>query len=133
MLADDPLGATRETPDDLGPYRRAFDELDADPRQHLVVATIDSTVVGTAQLTVVVGLSRTAMARGLIEAVRIHRDARNAGLGTILIEWAVDQARRDGCGLVQLASDLSRTDAHRFYERLGFTHSHAGYKRALTD
>ncbi|MFW6721706.1 N-acetyltransferase family protein [Streptomyces sp. MAR4 CNY-716] len=131
MLADDPLGATRETPDDPAPYEQAFARIDADPAQHLAVAERDGHVVGTLQLTVIPGLSRRGMTRALIEAVRVHRDERGSGLGTQLIEWAVEEARRQGCAVVQLTSDATRTDAHRFYERLGFEASHVGFKRML--
>ncbi|MEE1740038.1 GNAT family N-acetyltransferase [Streptomyces sp. BE147] len=131
MLADDPLGAQRESPDDLAPYRAAFQRLDEDPNQHLVVAVREDRVVGTLQLTVVPGLSRRGATRSIIEGVRIHGDERGSGLGTRLIQWAVDESRRQECQLVQLTSDVTRTDAHRFYERLGFTASHVGFKLAL--
>lgn len=131
MLADDPLGATRETPGDLAPYRAAFAALDADERQHLLVAESDGVVVGVLQLTVIPGLSRTAMTRGLVEGVRVHRDERGGGLGEALLKWAIARAREQGCGLVQLTTDLARPDAHRFYERLGFVKSHYGYKLGL--
>ncbi|MFD4538638.1 GNAT family N-acetyltransferase [Streptomyces bauhiniae] len=131
MLADDPLGAQRESPDDLTPYRAAFERLDTDPNQHLVVAVRDGRVIGTLQLTVIPGLSRKGATRSLIEAVRIHEDERGSGLGSELIQWAVDTSRRLGCHLVQLTSDKMRTDAHRFYERLGFTASHEGFKLIL--
>ncbi|AJC57216.1 MULTISPECIES: GNAT family N-acetyltransferase [Streptomyces] len=131
MLADDPLGASRESPDDLAPYRTAFAALDADPKQHLVVAERDGRVVGTLQLTVIPGLSRRGATRTIIEAVRIHADERGSGLGTELVEWAVAESRRLGCQLVQLTSDATRLDAHRFYERLGFEASHLGFKRQL--
>ncbi|MFF1512708.1 GNAT family N-acetyltransferase [Streptomyces sp. NPDC058305] len=131
MLADDPLGAQRESPDDLTPYLDALKRLSADPNQHLVVAARESRVVGTLQLTVIPGLSRKGATRSIIEAVRIHADERGSGLGTQLIEWAIDESRRQGCQLVQLTSDASRTDAHRFYERLGFEASHVGFKLAL--
>ncbi|MCX4915790.1 GNAT family N-acetyltransferase [Streptomyces sp. SID14446] len=131
MLADDPLGAQRESPDDLTPYLNALKRLSADPNQHLVVAVRESRVVGTLQLTVIPGLSRKGATRSIIEAVRIHADERGSGLGTQLIEWAIDESRRQGCQLVQLTSDASRTDAHRFYERLGFEASHVGFKLAL--
>ncbi|KAA6220738.1 GNAT family N-acetyltransferase [Streptomyces albofaciens JCM 4342] len=131
MLADDPLGATRETPDDLAPYRTAYERLAADPHQHLVVAVRDDRPVGTLQLTVVPGLSRRGSSRSIIEAVRIHSDERGNGLGTRLIEWAVDESRALGCRLVQLTSDATRIDAHRFYERLGFEASHLGFKLQL--
>ncbi|MGW3135650.1 N-acetyltransferase family protein [Streptomyces sp. NPDC001139] len=131
MLADDPLGAQRESPDDLAPYLAALERLTADPHQHLVVAVREGRVVGTLQLTVVPGLSRRGATRSIIEAVRIHADERGSGLGTRLIEWAIDASRREGCQLVQLTSANTRTDAHRFYERLGFTASHVGFKLPL--
>ncbi|MFJ3794604.1 GNAT family N-acetyltransferase [Kitasatospora sp. NPDC090091] len=131
MLADDPLGATRESPDDLTPYRTAFARIDADPHQHLVVAERAGRTVGTLQLTVVPGLSRKGSTRTIIEAVRIHADERGSGLGTELIHWAIDRSRELDADLVQLTSDATRTDAHRFYERLGFVASHLGFKLKL--
>ncbi|MFD5555615.1 GNAT family N-acetyltransferase [Streptomyces sp. NPDC127068] len=131
MLADDPLGAQRESPDDLAPYRAAFRRLADDPHQHLVVAVRQDRVVGTLQLTVIPGLSRRGSVRSVIEGVRVHVDERGSGLGSRLIEWAMEESRRQGCQLVQLTSDATRTDAHRFYERLGFTPSHIGFKLAL--
>ncbi|GGR60470.1 GNAT family N-acetyltransferase [Streptomyces roseolus] len=131
MLADDPLGAQRESPDDPVPYLSAFARLAEDPNQHLVVAARDGRVVGTLQLTIIPGLSRRGATRGLIEGVRIHADERGSGLGTRLIEWAVEESRRLECVLVQLTSDVTRTDALRFYERLGFEASHVGFKLAL--
>ncbi|WP_353943588.1 GNAT family N-acetyltransferase [Streptomyces sp. HUAS MG91] len=131
MLADDALGAQRESPDDLAPYLAAHARLTADPNQHLVVAVREDRVVGTLQLTVIPGLSRKGSTRSIIEGVRVHSDERGSGLGTQLINWAVDESRRQDCRLVQLTSDVTRTDAHRFYERLGFTASHVGFKLQL--
>ncbi|ATL29046.1 GNAT family N-acetyltransferase [Streptomyces formicae] len=131
MLADDPLGATRESPDDLTPYVTAYERLADDPHQHLVVAVREGRVVGTLQLTIVPGLSRKGATRSIVEGVRVHADERGSGLGTRFIEWAVEESRRQNCQLVQLTSDATRTDAHRFYERLGFTASHVGFKLQL--
>ncbi|MEG8276260.1 GNAT family N-acetyltransferase [Streptomyces sp. AHA2] len=131
MLADDPLGARRESPDDLAPYLTALERLRADPHQHVVVAVRENRVVGTLQLTIVPGLSRRGATRSIIEGVRIHADERGSGLGTQLIEWAIDASREQGCQLVQLTSDKTRLDAHRFYERLGFEASHTGFKLPL--
>ncbi|GHF81464.1 GNAT family acetyltransferase [Amycolatopsis bartoniae] len=131
MLADDPLGRSRESPDDLTPYERAFARVDADPDQLLAVADDDGEVVGTLQLTFIPGLSRQGATRALIEAVRVRADRRGDGLGGTLVKWAIDAARRRDCVLVQLTSDASRTAAHRFYLRLGFEQSHLGFKLAL--
>jgi GNAT superfamily N-acetyltransferase len=131
MLADDPLGATRENTADMSAYFNAFDDIDADPGEMLIVADRDGEVVGTLQLTFLRGLSRGGAIRAQIEAVRVRSDARSGGLGRRLIEWAIDESRRRGCHLVQLTSDRSRVDAHRFYENLGFHGSHLGYKLTL--
>ncbi|MEQ9123796.1 MAG: GNAT family N-acetyltransferase, partial [Alphaproteobacteria bacterium] len=77
------------------------------------------------------GLSRLGMTRGQIEAVRIAADRRGSGLGEAMFAWAIAECRNRGCALVQLTTDKSRPDAHRFYERLGFVASHEGYKLAL--
>jgi GNAT superfamily N-acetyltransferase len=127
MLADDPLGARRERPGDPA-YAEAFKEIDSDPRQVLAVAVRDTQVVGTLQLTFIPGLSRVGATRALVEAVRVHSDHRGDGLGGRLVEWAVDTARARGAAMVQLTTDASRKDAHRFYERLGFAATHVGMK-----
>jgi GNAT superfamily N-acetyltransferase len=133
LLADDPLGRERE---DLGTplaaaYQRAFEAIDADPNQLLAVVTDEDRVVGTLQITFIAGLSRRGGVRGQIEAVRIAADRRGAGLGRRAFEWAIETCRARGCGLVQLTTDRTRSDAHRFYDQLGFTASHIGYKKAL--
>lgn len=131
MLTDDPLGARRESPDDLAPYEKAFARMADDPNQQLVVAVHEDRIVGTLQLTIISGLSRRGSTRSIVEGVRIHSDVRGSGLGTQLIEWAVAESRRQDCRLVQLFSDATRIDAHRFYERLGFEASHLGFKLPL--
>lgn len=132
LLVDDPIGATRESPADLTPYQQAFEAIDTDPNQALVVADRNSEVIGTLQLTIIPGLSRQGATRALVEAVRVAASARSTGLGTALMEWAIAEARTRGCAIVQLTSDKARTDAHRFYTaRLGFTNSHEGFKLDL--
>ncbi|WP_067541851.1 GNAT family N-acetyltransferase [Nocardia crassostreae] len=131
LLADDFLGATREDRTDLTPYLEAFALADADPNQHIAVAERDGHIVGTLQLSVIQGLSLRAARRAQIEGVRVHREERGSGLGTTLMEWAATRARELGCSIVQLTSNAQRTDAHRFYERLGYEPSHIGFKLAL--
>ncbi|KAB8163299.1 GNAT family N-acetyltransferase [Streptomyces sp. 3MP-14] len=131
MLADDALGAGREDPSELGPYHAAFARFAEDPNQRLLVAEENGEVVGSLQLAILFGLSRQGASRALIEAVRVRSDRRGAGVGSWLVREAVELARREGCALVQLTSDASRADAHRFYERLGFRATHVGFKLAL--
>ncbi|ASU59942.1 MULTISPECIES: GNAT family N-acetyltransferase [Nocardiopsis] len=131
MLADDELGARREDPGNLAPYLAAFEVIDADPHQFLAVARRGGRVVGTLQLTFLPGLSHRGATRAQVEAVRVHSDVRGGGLGTDLLAWAEEEARRRGAAMLQLTSDASREDAHRFYERLGYTASHVGFKKRL--
>ena len=133
LLADDPIGRLREDATEplLAAYREAFAAIEADPNQLLAVATEDDQVVGTLQISFIPGLSRKGMWRGQIEAVRIAASHRRQGLGGHAFEWAFEQCRARGCALVQLTTDRDRADAHRFYEQLGFTESHLGYKKTL--
>lgn len=127
LLADDPLGRLRER-DDHDLYAAAFREIERDPNNAIYVVERGGEVGGCAQLTIIPGLGRGAMRRAQIESVRIASHLRGAGLGLWFMGELIRTARARGCGLVQLTTDKSRVDAHRFYERLGFEASHVGYK-----
>jgi ribosomal protein S18 acetylase RimI-like enzyme len=133
LLANDVLGRTREDDrDPLNPrYAAAFAAIEADANQLLAVAERDGTVVGCLQISFVPGLSRIGMWRGQIESVRISADHRGGALGRKMVEWAISECRRRGCGIVQLTTDKSRLDAQRFYASLGFVASHEGMKLEL--
>lgn len=133
LLADDELGRRREQP---GPppsprYANAFAAIERDPNQFLAVADDDGRIVGCLQLSFIPGLSRTGMWRGQIESVRVASHLRGSGLGRQMFEWAIDQCRSRGCGLVQLTTDKTRPDALKFYQSLGFVASHEGLKLDL--
>lgn len=133
MLADDPLGAARERLEEpvAACYVDAFRTIDGDAHNELIVAEEGGRVVGCLQLTFLVGLSRQGAWRAQIEGVRVDGSMRGRGLGRDLFSWAIERARKRGCTMVQLTTDKSRGDAHRFYERLGFVASHEGMKLAL--
>lgn len=133
MLADDPLGQSREScAEPLNhKYLDAFVAINEDANQILAVVEVDNVVAGCLQLSFIPGLSRRGMWRAQIESVRIGKDFRDKGLGQIMIEWAIVEAEKHECGLVQLTSDIQRPQAIRFYEKLGFVNSHAGMKLGL--
>ena len=133
LLADDALGASREvvTEEVDAAYWRAFEQIDADPRNELVVADDGGTVAGTCQLTFTPSLSRRGAERMTIEAVRVRDDLRGRGVGRDMMTWALDRARERGCRLAQLTTDKRRTDAQRFYASLGFAATHEGMKLTL--
>lgn len=133
LLADDALGRSREAfGDTLDPaYKQAFDAIDRDPKNRLIVADVDGEVVGCMQLTVIPHLTFKGGIRMQIEGVRVKETFRGRRVGAAMIEWAVASARALGCHLVQLTSNKSREDALRFYEGQGFEPSYVGYKLYL--
>jgi GNAT superfamily N-acetyltransferase len=131
LLVDDPLGATRESPDQPLAYRAAFEAISSDPNNELVVAVDSEEVVGVFQLTFIPYLTHKGSWRMLIEGVRVARSTRAQGVGHTMIEWAIDRARQRNCRIVQLTTDKSRPDALRFYESLGFKATHEGMKLQL--
>lgn len=112
-------------------YLEAFAAIAASPNQRLIVAVAGGQVVGTLQLLFIPAISRKGSWRGQIEGVRIARERRGQGLGEAMVRWAIEECRTRGCVSIQLTSDNSRTDAHRFWERLGFAPSHRGFKMVL--
>lgn len=133
MLAHDALGSNREDP--LNPlsksYRTAFETIDADPNNELVVAATGHHIVGVFQITFIPNLTYQGGWRALIEGVRVSKEVRLSGIGRAMFEWAINRARERGCILVQLTTDKTRLGALRFYEQLGFVASHEGMKLKL--
>ena len=130
LLADDVLGRGRESAE-LAPYLAAFDAMQAEGGNQLIVGEAGDQVLATYQLTVMSGLSLSAARRAQIEAVRVDASLRGQGAGAALMADAEARARAAGASLMQLTSNASRTDAHRFYERLGYAPSHIGFKKPL--
>lgn len=129
MLADDALGRGRERIEDPLPqsYFDAFEAVSRDPNIQLMVADDgEGRVVGCLQLCILPGLSSQGASRALIEDVRVASELRSRGIGELLVQWAVTEAKARGCKLVELLTHQTRVDAQRFYKRLGFADSHVG-------
>jgi len=130
MLSDDELGSKRE--DNSLPinknYLAAFNSINVDPNNELIIVELDGQIAGMLQLTFIPYLTHIGSWRCLIEGVRVHSIYRGKGLGTDFIVWAIERAKERNCSMVQLTSDKQRLDALRFYEKLGFKASHEGFK-----
>lgn len=134
MLADDVLGSKRERYELPLPtsYIKAFEAISADPNNELVVADGGNEVIGVLQITFTPYLTHQGGWRATIEGVRTSASSRGKGVGTKLINYAIQRAEERGCHLVQLTTDKQRPDAIRFYEKLGFQATHEGMKLKLT-
>ncbi|MCB5201751.1 GNAT family N-acetyltransferase [Neorhizobium sp. T786] len=133
LFSADDVGGHGDTTDPAAfdDYLRAFNMIEASANEQLFAAELAGEVVGTFQIM----FSRTLTGRGglvmVIEAVQTRDDMRGKGIGATMVNYAIAEAARRDCRLVQLASNMARTDAHRFYERLGFAKSHVGFKMRL--
>ncbi len=131
MLADDKLGMLRERYEVPLPdlYYKAFDHIQGDSNQELVVAEDENgNVIGTLQLSFIQYLTYQGGIRSQVEAVRIHKDQRGKGIGQELLKWAIARAQERGAHLIQLTTDKKRPEAVAFYQKLGFKDSHEGMK-----
>lgn len=133
LLADDALGSQREHYEEPLPeaYYEAFHAMESQIGNQIILAVEDEKVIGCLQLTIIPGLARMGMKRAQIEGVRVDRDYRGKKIGEKLFEKAISIAKSKKCGMVQLTTDKQRGNAHRFYEKLGFTASHEGMKLIL--
>jgi ribosomal protein S18 acetylase RimI-like enzyme len=127
LLKDDELGGVRE---ELGHpnYLLAFNKINNDPQQLLIVCELDNLIIGTAQLTLIPYINRKGITRGLIEGVRVHSSYRGKGIGKEMFKWLINESRQRGCKIVQLTTDKSRIEALKFYKSLGFIDTHIGMK-----
>lgn len=130
LLADDVLGAARETTDPAD-YLDAFDAIAQEGGNLVIVGEQAGQVVATYQITFISGLSLRAARRAQVESVRVRGDLRGQGVGRQLLDDAEARARAAGCALMQLTSNATREDARKFYERNGYVASHIGFKRSL--
>ena len=132
MLADDEIAENRENAAVPDHYRDAFAAMAKEVFNKMLLAEQDGKIVGSLQLVFVPGVSRNGTKRAIIESVRVRSASRGHNIGTGLMKEAIRLAKENGCGLIQLDSDLRRPRAHLFYRRLGFVQSHAGFKKDLT-
>lgn len=130
MFAADDKGGHGDTtdPNALPAYLKAFRDIEASPDNRLLVVEAGGEVVGTAQYTIIPSLPGRGSSKMTVEAVQVRADMRGRGYGEALMHHCIAIAKAEGLGLVDLMSNAVRTDAHRFYERIGFVKSHVGFK-----
>jgi GNAT superfamily N-acetyltransferase len=133
MLVDDALGNEWDRYDEplSSAYYKAFQAIQDEKNNELVVAQSGGEIVGILQLTYIPGLLFQGGWRALIEGVRVSSSVRGRGVGTAFLKWAIARADARGCHLAQLTTNKLRVDAKRFYERLGFKATHEGMKLPL--
>lgn len=59
----------------------------------------------------------------ILEDMVIAPQHRGLGVGSLLLNYAIDFAKQKGCKRITLLTDNDNEAAHRFYEQHGFTES----------
>ncbi len=133
MIADDPLGATREQFEDPLPtfYLDAFEKIKNNENVELTVVTDSDNIIGTFHLSFLQYLTYKGGIRAQLEAVRVHKDHRGKGIGKKILEYVIQRSMDKGCHMIQLTSDKKRPQAIEFYKSFGFVNSHEGFKLHL--
>ena len=112
-------------------YRAAFAAIAASSETRLYVATEGARVVGSFILTFMPGLTGLGMRHAVLRSVQVAQGRRSRGIGAAMVAEAERLALVGGAGMLELTSNLRREAAHRFYRRLGYAQSHAGFKKML--
>ena len=85
----------------------------------VLVAELDGAVVGCLTTSVMRVLHRPAPV-GRISMMVVDEALRSRGIGAQLVRAAEETLATQGCYMVEVTSHVRRTEAHRFYERLGY-------------
>lgn len=133
LLQDDELGQTREIKkSELDQrYITAFEKIDKDTNQYLMIVESNEEIVGTCHLTIMPSLTLIGSTRLQIEAVRVLQKYRGQKIGEWMIKEAISYGKSQGASVIQLTTNKKRLKAKNFYEKLGFEASHEGMKLYL--
>ena len=96
--------------------------------QRVLVAENEGQIAGALVLTIIENITRQGTPYAIIENVIVDDAARGKRIGEALARHAVEAAREAGCYKVSLTSNKRRTEAHRFYTRLGFQQTHEAFR-----
>lgn len=112
-------------------YRQVFSMIEALPGCELVVAEEQGEVIGTLMFVIVPNLSHRSLPWAVVENMVVDSKHRRKGIGRLLMDYVLTGAKEAGCYKVQLMSNKSREEAHRFYESIGYKASAEGFRLYL--
>lgn len=91
------------------------------------MAERDGAIVGTYALMLMDNIAHSGRPLAVVEQVGVDRRMQGQGLGTAMMHHAMAEAETAGCYKLMLSSHVARTDAHAFYDKLGFERHGFGY------
>lgn len=130
LFEEDEHGGHGDTSDEhaYDDYVKAFHIIDQSLNEQLYVAEQGGEVVASFQLAFLRTLRGRGGLTGVIEAVHTRSDKRGQGIGSKLLDFAVSEAKRRGCRLVQITHRSDRDGTRAFYEKAGFSPDYTGFR-----
>ena len=111
-------------------YHAAYARM-IDAGTKILVVESEGSIVGTLALYILPNISHRGSPFALVENVVVDESHRGKGYGKLLMDHAEKMASEAGCYKIVLTSNAQRTDAHRFYDSLGYQRSHQGFRKNL--
>ena len=121
MLADDELGSQRERYEEPLPesYTVAFDQIERDSNNELIVAELNGEVIGTLHLMFLPSLSFQGGLRAQIESVRVDKLYQGQGIGKMLLRHTLEEAQKAGCKDAWVLTERGNDAAMALYKSIG--------------
>ncbi|WP_026996273.1 GNAT family N-acetyltransferase [Flectobacillus major] len=99
---------------------KLFHKMQSYPNYRVYVAEEASQIVGTFALLIMDNLAHQGTPSGIVEDVAVQVDQQGKGIGKAMMQFAMAICQESGCYKLVLSSNQRRTEAHAFYESLGF-------------
>lgn len=117
---------------DLAKLREKYRVLKQNSSYILAGEEIDGKLVGTIMGIECFDLSEDCKPFMLIDNIVVSKNARGKGIGKCLMRFCENEASERGCSFIILVSAGHRKEAHRFYEKLGYSETGAvGFKKYI--
>jgi len=100
--------------------RCIFARMERYPDYRIWLAELDGRGVGTYSLIILDNLGHHGRRAGVVENVAVDPTCQGHGIGKAMMEHARARCRERNCYKLALSSNLIRTEAHAFYDALGF-------------
>lgn len=117
----------------LDKAQEIFDRFSAYPDYTLYVVEQGGRMVATFALLIMDNLGHLGAPSGVVEDVVVAADCQGGGIGTAMMQFAVDRCREKGCYKLTLSSNMKRERAHAFYEGIGFTRHGYSFRTDLPE
>ena len=113
--------------------RKALSKIILDPTIGIIlVARDDEKILGMINLLLTESTALGAKV-AILEDMVVLSKYRSEGIGSQLVDYAIGEAKKEGCKRITLLTDIENTKAQSFYQKKGFVKSKMTPYRLLLD